>query len=237
MDDLEFDDESVDTPLVSPLLDLDDESDDGEVLNKLDEYGNAGNFYRNKIVNSLDREDLAFPSYNTIMVEGLESTGKNLVSIVRDVYVFVGSFTYVTDFIVLEDIWEFIVSDMTDIVMGRPFRAVTQLEYDCVKGLILFSRIFDTYVFRLPRTIPRLRNFEWSKIPPILELSQRDLMSGLRYSHEKNKLMYKNCLNLGPEYQVDDDMKEWLIRGHVIFDEKKPGSSLEFHMDDSRMTI
>ncbi|GKG62584.1 hypothetical protein Tco_0634357, partial [Tanacetum coccineum] len=58
MDDLEFDDESVDTPLVSPLLDSDDES---EVLNKLDEYGNAGNFYCNRIVNNLDREDLAFP--------------------------------------------------------------------------------------------------------------------------------------------------------------------------------
>ncbi|GJS05236.1 hypothetical protein Tco_0321744 [Tanacetum coccineum] len=171
MDDLESDDGSVDTPLVSPFLDSDDESDDGEVLNELDEYGNAGNFYRNRIINSLDREDVAFPcmigfrklvayfdpffpmnivtrkAYNTIMVEGLESTGRNLVVIVRDVYVFVESFTYVTDFVVLEDIEEFIVSDMTDVVMGRPFRAVTQLEYDCVKSLISFSRIFDTYIF------------------------------------------------------------------------------------------
>ncbi|GJW55536.1 hypothetical protein Tco_0099621 [Tanacetum coccineum] len=68
------------------------------------------------------------------MVEGLESTGRNLVAIVRDVYVFVGSFTYVTDFVVLEDIGEFIVSDMSEVVMGRPFRVVTQLEYDYVKG-------------------------------------------------------------------------------------------------------
>ncbi|GJZ72846.1 hypothetical protein Tco_0636992 [Tanacetum coccineum] len=91
-------------------------------------------------------------AYNTIMVEGLE---------------------------ILEDIGEFIVNDIVDVVMGRPFRAVL----------------------------------------PILELSQRDLMSGLRYSHEKNKLMYKNYLNLGPEYQVDENMKEWLIRGHVSTDE------------------
>ncbi|GKE94068.1 hypothetical protein Tco_1578923 [Tanacetum coccineum] len=33
MDDLEPDDESVDAPLVSPFLDLDDDSDDGEVIN------------------------------------------------------------------------------------------------------------------------------------------------------------------------------------------------------------
>ncbi|GJV52870.1 hypothetical protein Tco_1448611 [Tanacetum coccineum] len=128
MDDLESEDELIDTPRVSLFLDSDDESDDGEVLNELDEYGNMGNFYPNRIINSLDGEDLAFPcmigfrkfvayfdplfpmniitrkAYNTIMVEGLESTGRNLVSIVRDVYMFVGSFTYVTDFMVLEDI-------------------------------------------------------------------------------------------------------------------------------------
>ncbi|GKB54065.1 hypothetical protein Tco_0904818 [Tanacetum coccineum] len=122
-------------------------------------------------------------AYNTIMVEGLESTGRNLVAIVRDGYVFVGSLTYVTNFEVLEDIGEFIVSDMADVVMGRPFRAVSQIEYDCVKGLISFTRIFDTYIFRMPHTIPRLKNFDWS-----------------------------------PEYQVDEGMKEWLIRGHVSID-------------------
>nr|GEU82088.1 protein kinase-like domain, concanavalin A-like lectin/glucanase domain protein [Tanacetum cinerariifolium] len=142
VDDLEYEDELIDTPLVSPFLDSDDESDDGEVLNELDE------------------------AYNTIMVEGLERIGRNLVSIIRDVYVFVGSFIYITDSVVLEDIGEFIVSDITDVVMGRPFRAVTELEYDCVKILISFSRIFDTYIFRMPHIIPRLKNIKWSKVPP-----------------------------------------------------------------------
>ncbi|GKB17244.1 hypothetical protein Tco_0851167 [Tanacetum coccineum] len=45
-DELEPDDESIDTPLVSPFLDLDDDSDDDEVLNELEEYGNAGQFCR-----------------------------------------------------------------------------------------------------------------------------------------------------------------------------------------------
>ncbi|GJS46069.1 hypothetical protein Tco_0596190 [Tanacetum coccineum] len=110
MDDLKPDDESVDTPLVSPFLDSDDDSDDGEVLNELEEYGNAGKLCRQRVINSLDGDDLAFQcmigfrkfvayfdpflpmniitckAYNTIMVEGLESTGRNLVAIVRDVY-------------------------------------------------------------------------------------------------------------------------------------------------------
>ncbi|GKB56346.1 hypothetical protein Tco_0912532 [Tanacetum coccineum] len=39
VDDLEPDDESVDTPLVSPFLDSNDDSNNGEVLNELEEYG------------------------------------------------------------------------------------------------------------------------------------------------------------------------------------------------------
>ncbi|GJZ14646.1 hypothetical protein Tco_0550323 [Tanacetum coccineum] len=72
---------------------------------------------------------------------------------------------------------------------------------------------------QMPRTIPRLKDFSWSKVPPILVLSHQDLMSELRHPYEKNKLMYKNFLNLGPEYQLDDDMKEWLTRRHVSIHE------------------
>ncbi|GJR46832.1 MAK10-like protein [Tanacetum coccineum] len=158
MDDLEPIDESVDTPLVFPFLDLDDDSDDGEALNELEEYVNAGKLCRKKVINGIDGDDLAFPcmigfrkfvayfdpflpmniitrkDYNTIMVEGLKSMGRNLVAIVRDVYEFFGSFTYVTEFVVLEDIGEFIISDMAEVVMAIPFRNVTQIEYDYVNG-------------------------------------------------------------------------------------------------------
>ncbi|GKA04107.1 hypothetical protein Tco_0676888 [Tanacetum coccineum] len=132
MNNLETDDESGETPLVSPFPHSDNDSDDEEVLNELCEYENVRMLRREKAINSFDGDDLTFQcmigfrkftayfdpflpmniitrkSYNTIMVEGLESTGKNLVAIVKDVYMFVGSFTYTTDFVVLENIGEFI---------------------------------------------------------------------------------------------------------------------------------
>ncbi|GJW22114.1 hypothetical protein Tco_0032736 [Tanacetum coccineum] len=107
VDNLEFDNKLVDTPLVSPFLDSDDDSVDGEVLNELDEYG---------------------------------------------------SFTYITDFVVLEDIGDFILRDMAEVMMGKPFKRVTKLEYDCAKGLISFIRIFDNYAFQIVRTIPRFKS-------------------------------------------------------------------------------
>nr|GEZ53390.1 hypothetical protein [Tanacetum cinerariifolium] len=128
INELESDDESVDTHLVSLFPHSDNDSDGGEVLNELIEYENVGMLRCERAINSFDGNDLAFQctigfrkfvayfdpflpkniitrkAYDTIMVEGLESIGKNLVAIVRDVYVFVGNFTYITDFVFLEDI-------------------------------------------------------------------------------------------------------------------------------------
>ncbi|GJR64641.1 hypothetical protein Tco_0010706 [Tanacetum coccineum] len=239
MNNLESDDEMGDTPVVSPFPHSDNDSDEDEVLNELIEYENAGTLRRERIINSLDGDDLAFEcvigfrkftayldpflpmniilrkAYNTIMVNGLKGTRKNLVAVVKDVYVFVGSFTYIMDFFLLEDIGEFIMSNMAEVLMGRPFRKITKLKYDVAKGLVSFTKIFNAYTYRMPRTIPRLKNFNWRKVSPLLELSQNDLMNGLRHPHEKYKFMYKNYLNLGPEYQVDESMKGWLVRGHV----------------------
>ncbi|GJX72220.1 hypothetical protein Tco_0309391 [Tanacetum coccineum] len=180
MNDLKSDNESVDTPLVSPFPHSDNDSDNGEVLNELIEYENVGMLHREKVINSFDGDDLAFQcmigfrkfvayfdpflpmniikrnAYNTIMVEGLESTGRNLVVVVRDVYVFVGSFTYITDFVVLEDIGEFIQIN-TKVVMGKPFRKITKLEYDYAKGLMSFNKIIDNYTLQMPHTIPRFK--------------------------------------------------------------------------------
>ncbi|GKD20981.1 hypothetical protein Tco_1222684 [Tanacetum coccineum] len=191
MNDLKPDDESVDTPFVSPFPHSDNDSDDGEVLYELSEYKNAGSQRRERIINGFDGDDLAFQcmigfrkfvayldpflpiniisrkAYNTIMVEGLEGTRNNLVAIVKDVYVFVESFTYITDFVVLKDIGEFIMSDMAEVLMGKPFRKTTKLKYDVAKGLVLFTKIFDAYIFKMPRTIPRLRNFKWNKVPAL----------------------------------------------------------------------
>nr|GEV16206.1 homeodomain-like protein [Tanacetum cinerariifolium] len=246
MNDLESDDESIDTPLASPFPHSDNDLDNGEVLNELVEYENVGMIRHERAINSFDGDDLAFQcmigfrkfvayfdpflpmniitckAYNTTMVEGLESTKKNLVAIVRDVYAFVGSFTYITDFVVLEDIEVFILINKAEVVMDKPFRKITKLEYDYAKGLMSFIRIFDNYTFQMPCTILRFKrwgNVSWSKISPILVLSQRDLTNGFKNAYEKNRFMYKNCLSLGPEYQVIESIKEWLIHGHMSIHE------------------
>ncbi|GJV45615.1 hypothetical protein Tco_1430151 [Tanacetum coccineum] len=63
MNDLESDDESVDTPLVSPFPHSDNDSDDGEVLNELSNK-NVGMLRREKAINNFDGDDLAFQNFS-----------------------------------------------------------------------------------------------------------------------------------------------------------------------------
>ncbi|GJW46966.1 MAK10-like protein [Tanacetum coccineum] len=106
----ESDDGSVDTPLVFPFPHFDNDSYDEEVLNDFDRDDLAFECMMGfrKFTAYLDpllpMNIISRKAYNRIMVDRLEGTGKNLVAIVRDVYVFVGSFTYITDFVVLEGI-------------------------------------------------------------------------------------------------------------------------------------
>ncbi|GJY88046.1 hypothetical protein Tco_0502674 [Tanacetum coccineum] len=60
MNNLEPDDEAVDTPFASPFPHSDNDSDDGKVLNELIEYENAGTLRQERIIYSFDGDDLAF---------------------------------------------------------------------------------------------------------------------------------------------------------------------------------
>ncbi|GJV67276.1 hypothetical protein Tco_1482785 [Tanacetum coccineum] len=182
------------------FLHSENDSDDEEVLHELGKYENAGTLRRERIIKCFDGDDLAFEcmigfrkftayldpflpmniisrkAYNTIMVDRLEGMGKNLVAIIRDVYVFVGIFTYIIDFVVFD------------------------------------RKIGDSFM----RTWPKFLMQTFRKPLKLI------FMTSLRHPYEKNKFMYKNCLNLGPEYQVNESMKEGTsLRGHVIFDEMK----------------
>ncbi|GJV97224.1 hypothetical protein Tco_1548801 [Tanacetum coccineum] len=162
MNNLESEDNVVDTPLVSPFPHSDNDSDDEEVLNELSEYQNAGTLRQERIINSFDWDDLAFKcmigfrkftaylnpflpmniisrkAYNTIMVDGLEGTRRKLVAIIRDVYVFVGNF-----------------SSKTKISFSQNVETVSLFTRDAVTTTPV------TRLYLMRRSLEVLRKFHW----------------------------------------------------------------------------
>ncbi|GJW93855.1 hypothetical protein Tco_0173527 [Tanacetum coccineum] len=163
MNNLESDDETGDTPLVSPFPHSDNDSDDGEVLNELTKKFTA---YLDPF---LPMNIILRKAYNTIMVKGLQGTRKNLVAVIKDVYVFVGNFTYITDFVVLEDIREFIISNMAENVETASrftrdavtMTPVTGQDFpEGVKRPVVF--VFDYMLYLMRRSLEVLRKFHWT---------------------------------------------------------------------------
>ncbi|GKB15447.1 hypothetical protein Tco_0849370 [Tanacetum coccineum] len=83
MNDLESDDESVDTPLVSPFPHSDNDSDDGEVLNELIEYENVRMLRREKAINSFDGDDLAFQCRKAHLLEDKQISSVGVLALGR----------------------------------------------------------------------------------------------------------------------------------------------------------
>nr|GEV58446.1 homeodomain-like protein [Tanacetum cinerariifolium] len=69
-------------------------------------------------------------AYNTIMTRELVYTENNIVGLARNLNVFIGYHKFLIDFIVVENICEFVEKRLTEVVFGKPFKDNTRFEKD-----------------------------------------------------------------------------------------------------------
>ncbi|GJS55209.1 hypothetical protein Tco_0628571 [Tanacetum coccineum] len=135
--------------------------------------------------------------HNSIMKDKMVYKGNNVIGALMNVPIFVGTFSVVMDFAVLENM------DALPVIEGA--------------GAMLF---FVTY--QMVRSHPRFKhhtNEQCNKIPPLLMVSEEDKMNEISHPYQKLKVFYKGVLNFGPDYIRDAKMEEWLIRGHISMHE------------------
>ena len=63
----------------------------------------------------------------------------NFVGRVKGLHVLVGNFTYVTDFVIVEDIRPVIDECLTQVVFGKPFVEASKMNYDPFLGIVKFK--------------------------------------------------------------------------------------------------
>ncbi|GJU74937.1 hypothetical protein Tco_1266342 [Tanacetum coccineum] len=128
--------------------------------------------------------------HNSIMKDKMVYKGNNVVGALMNVPIFVGTFSVVTDFVVLENIDAYRDEGISDVIFGK-----------------LFLREVGI----------KARRFEW--IITIYndndEVSDEDKKNGISHPYQKLKGFYKGVLNLGPDYIRDAKTEEWLTRGHI----------------------
>ncbi|GKD29477.1 homeodomain-like protein, partial [Tanacetum coccineum] len=125
---------------------------------------------------------------------------------------------FLIDFIILENMNEFVEKGLTEVIFGKPSKEKIGLEEDISKGIIWFKIGDDKTIFNMPRAkrkLSKLTTEQQNPMSPILKISDEDKAKGISHPYQKIKEFYKGCLNLGEEYKQDLEVIDWIKRGHA----------------------
>ncbi|GKE93442.1 hypothetical protein Tco_1574537 [Tanacetum coccineum] len=140
--------------------------------------------------------------YNSIMKDKMVYKGDNVVGALMNVPIFVGTFSVITDFAVLEDMDAYSDEGMGDVIFGEPFLREVGIKTKRFEGIITLYNGDNEVTYQMVRSHLRFKchtNEQCNKIPPLLKVSEEDKKNGISHVYQKLKGFYKGVLNLGPK--------------------------------------
>ncbi|GJX81140.1 putative reverse transcriptase domain-containing protein [Tanacetum coccineum] len=149
--------------------------------------------------------------HNSIMKDKMVYKGDNVVGALINVPIFVGTFSVVTDFAVLEEMDAYRNEGMGNVIIGEPFLREVGIKARQFDRLITIYNGDDEVTYQMVRSHLRFKNRtneQCNKIPPLLKVSEEDKMNRISHSYQKLKGFYKGVLNLGPDYIRDAKIEE-----------------------------
>jgi hypothetical protein len=136
----------------------------------------------------------------------------NFVGRVKGLHVFVGNFTYVSDFEIVEDIRLVIDGCLSQVMFEKPFVEASKMNYDPSLGIVRFKDENDEIAYQMPYKIEQFRllsNLAKEHKQAVYYRNDEDRRRGVDYVMSKIFGFYKECLQLGPEYKtkIEDDLE------------------------------
>ncbi|GJW43949.1 hypothetical protein Tco_0072748 [Tanacetum coccineum] len=134
----------------------------------------------------------------------------NFTGRIKGMHVFIGNFTYVVDFMIVEDISSIIDPRLSQVVLRWPFIEISNMTHDLPEGVVRFTNGDDEVAYKIPHKIEQynsLSNLEKEHTKPVYLRNEEDKRKGVDYVMSKILGFYKECLELGPEYvtRLDDE--------------------------------
>nr|GEX84762.1 homeodomain-like protein [Tanacetum cinerariifolium] len=147
----------------------------------------------------------------------MEYKGNDVVGALINIPIFVGTFSFLMDFAVLEDIDAYRDERMSVVIFSEPFLREVAINAKRFEGMITIYNGNESVTYQM---VSHLRfkhhtNEQCNKISQLLKESKEDKMNGISHPYQKLKGFYKGVLNLGPDYIRDEKMEEWLTHRHV----------------------
>ncbi|GKF23785.1 hypothetical protein Tco_0076107, partial [Tanacetum coccineum] len=108
----------------------------------------------------------------------------NFTGKIKGMHVFVGNFTYIVDFMVIEDISLIIDPRLSQVVLGKPFVEISNMTYDPHEGVVRFTNGNHEVAYKMPHKIEQydsLSNLEKEHKKSVYLRSEEDKRSGVEY--------------------------------------------------------
>ncbi|GJZ16387.1 hypothetical protein Tco_0552064 [Tanacetum coccineum] len=132
----------------------------------------------------------------------------NFTRRIKGMHVFVGNFTFVMNFMIVEDISSIIDPWLSQVVLGKPFVDISNMTHDPPEGVVRFSNRTEEVAYKMPHKIEQynsLSNLEKEHTKSVYLRNEEDKRKGVEYVMSKILGFYKECLELGPEYATEMD--------------------------------
>ncbi|GKC18598.1 hypothetical protein Tco_1020748 [Tanacetum coccineum] len=129
----------------------------------------------------------------------------NFTGRIKGMHVFIGNFTYIIDFMIVEDISSIIDLRLSHVVQGRPFVEIYNMTHDPPEGVVRFINEIDEVTYKMPHKIEQydsLSDLEKEHTKSVYLRNEEDKRRGVEYVMSKILRFYKECLKLGPEYLI-----------------------------------
>ncbi|GKC84443.1 hypothetical protein Tco_1140160 [Tanacetum coccineum] len=126
--------------------------------------------------------------YNSIVKDKVEYKRRNIVGAFMNVPIFVGNFSVVTDFVVVENIDSYRDEGIGDIIVGRPFCKDACIKARWFDGMITIYKENDSLTYQMASSHPRfkhLTNAQCNKMRPMLKVSAQDELNGISHPYQK----------------------------------------------------
>nr|GEU59643.1 retrotransposon Orf1 [Tanacetum cinerariifolium] len=134
----------------------------------------------------------------------------NFIGRIKGMHVFIGNFTYIVDFIIVEEISSIINSRFSQVVLGKPYVEISNMTHDAPKGVVRFTNRIDEVAYKIPHMIEQYNSqsdLEKEHTKSVYLKNEEDKRRGVEYVMSKILGFYKECLELGREYAtgIDDE--------------------------------
>ncbi|GJW35933.1 hypothetical protein Tco_0058853 [Tanacetum coccineum] len=141
--------------------------------------------------------------------ENINGGVNNFTGRIKGMHVFEGNFTYIIDFMIIEDISSIIDPRLSQVVLGRPFVEISNMTHDLPEGVVRFTNGTNEIAYKMPHKIVQynsLSDLERKHTKSVYLMNEEDKRRGVEYVMSKILGFYKECPELGPEYMCDENV-------------------------------